>query len=94
MHVTLRPRFEAMVQEWVRHGDFSDAADVVEEALRRMEEQDRLQLEHLRAELQVGLDQVERGEVREFTPEVQAEIWENGLKRFRAGRRPNPDVLP
>jgi antitoxin ParD1/3/4 len=94
MNVTLSPRFEAMIRDRIEHGDYADAADVVEEALLRMEQEDQAKLERLRAALQLGLDDIENGRVREFTPEVAAELWENGLRKFREGHRPSPDVLP
>jgi len=94
MNVTLSPRFEAMIRERIEHGDYADAADVIEEALLRMEKEDQAKLERLRAALKEGFDQLERGEGREFTPEVAAELWENARRKHREGHRPNPDVLP
>jgi putative addiction module CopG family antidote len=40
MNITLSPRAEAMIRERIEHGDYADAADVVEEALLRMEQED------------------------------------------------------
>lgn len=94
MNVTLSAQFESMIQERVAGGDFVDATDVVEEALRRMESEDRAKLEQLRTAIKVGIDQVERGECREYTQEVHAEILANGLKKFRERRRLNLDVRP
>ncbi len=95
--MTLNSRFDAMIQERIEHGDCADAADavdVVEDALRLLEEHDRLKLERLHAALQIGLDQLDRGEGREFTPDVSAEILANARRKVREGHRPDPDVCP
>jgi antitoxin ParD1/3/4 len=94
MNITLSPRFEAMIRERIERGDYADAADVVEEALLRMEQEDQAKLERLRAALQLGLDDVEAGRVREYTPEVRAEILANARRKVREGHRPDPDVVP
>ena len=94
MNIMLSPRFEAMIRERIEHGDYADAADVVEEALLRMEREDQAKLERLRAALKVGIDQLERGEGREYTPKVHAEILANARRKIREGYQPDPDVCP
>lgn len=94
MNVTLSPRFDEMVRDWIEHGDFTDARDVVEEALLRMKRDDEAKLERLRAALQIGLDELDRGEGREYTPELRAEILANARRKIREGHRPDPDVCP
>ncbi len=94
MNVTLSPRFEAMIRDRIEHGDYADAADVVEEALLRMEQEDQAKLERLRAALKVGLDELDRGEGREYTSELRAEILANARRKIREGHRPDPDVCP
>ncbi len=94
MPVTLSADLEAIIRDHVASGDFADASAVVAEALRLLDEHNQLKLERLRAALQVGLDDIEQGRYREFTPEVATELWENGLRKVREGHRSNPDVLP
>jgi antitoxin ParD1/3/4 len=60
MNVTLPPRFEALVEEKVMSGRYADASEVIQEALRLLDEHERLQ--HLRAALALGPEQIERGE--------------------------------
>lgn len=58
MNVNLTPRLEEMVRAKVSSGLYSSASEVVREALRLMEEQDRLRvakLEELRSEVLRGL---------------------------------------
>jgi antitoxin ParD1/3/4 len=66
MNVSLTPELERFVQDKVRSGRYLSASEVVREALRLLDEQDRLRafrLEELRREIAVGLEQAERGEV-------------------------------
>ena len=92
MIVTLTPELEAMVQRKLESGPYADAGEVVREALQLMEERDRLQ--RLRAAVLEGVEQVERGEGRLYTPELRAEIHQAARKMSREGRQPHDDVVP
>ena len=61
--------------------------------MRLLDEQER-QIEELRATLQVGLDQLDRGESAPFTPELVEQMRREAEERFRRGERPKPDVVP
>jgi antitoxin ParD1/3/4 len=59
MNINLTPQLEEMVRQKVNSGLYTSASEVVREALRLMEEKDRLraaQLEQLRQDIQEGLD--------------------------------------
>lgn len=59
MNVNLTPQLEELVRSKVISGMYSSASEVVREALRLMDEQDRLRrvkLDGLRRELRKGLD--------------------------------------
>jgi putative addiction module CopG family antidote len=59
MNVSLTPEFEKMVNKRVKSGMYNSASEVVREALRLLDEQDRLRaikLEALRREVQEGFD--------------------------------------
>ena len=59
MNVNLTPQLEEMVRTKVSSGMYTSASEVVREALRLMEEQDRLRaakLEQLRQDIRKGLD--------------------------------------
>jgi antitoxin ParD1/3/4 len=65
MNISLTPQLEAFVQEKVASGLYSSASEVVRDALRMLEEQDRVKatkLEMLRREIQKGIDELDRGE--------------------------------
>lgn len=58
MNINLTPQLEEMVRQKVNSGLYTSASEVVREALRLMEEKDRLReakLEQLRQDIQDGL---------------------------------------
>jgi len=59
MNVNLTPQLEALVRSKVNSGMYTSASEVVREALRLMDEQDRLRqvkLDGLRSEVRKGID--------------------------------------
>jgi antitoxin ParD1/3/4 len=72
MNVSLTPELEAMIRQQVDSGRYNNASEVVREALRLLDEHQRVQ--HLRSLLAVGLEQAQRGELVEFTPELVEDI--------------------
>jgi len=84
MNVSLTPQLEALVQRKVESGLYGSASEVMREALRLLEERDRLRsmrLEALRAEIQQGLDSGEP------TPLDMDAIKACGRKRLAAERK-------
>jgi antitoxin ParD1/3/4 len=84
MNVSLTPQLEALVQRKVESGLYGSASEVMREALRLLEERDRLRsmrLEALRAEIQQGLDSGEP------TPLDMGVIKARGRKRLAAERK-------
>ena len=84
MNVSLTPELEAMVAEKVKSGLYNSASEVVREGLRLVREQDQLReirLNELRAEIQKGIDSLERGEskpldVEDLKARVRAQVEE------------------
>ncbi|MFT7389630.1 MAG: antitoxin ParD1/3/4 [Candidatus Endobugula sp.] len=65
MNVLLRPQLEHFVKQKVNTGLYNSASEVLREALRLLEEQDNVKqhkLDALRKDLDVGLEQLDRGE--------------------------------
>jgi antitoxin ParD1/3/4 len=68
MNVSLTPELEQLIHKKVETGLYLSASEVVREALRLLDERDKLQamkFEELRREIQVGIDQADRGELLE-----------------------------
>ena len=66
MNVTLSTEAESIVLAKVRSGDYRSESEVVQVALRLLEERDRLRdaaLEELRVAVRIGIVQADRGEL-------------------------------
>ena len=83
MNVSLTPELEEMVAQKVKSGLYNSASEVVREGLRLVREQDQLReirLNELRAEIQKGIDSLERGDYstynsgQELADELNAEL--------------------
>jgi antitoxin ParD1/3/4 len=91
MNVSLTPELERFVNAKVGSGRYHSASEVIREGLRLLKQQDEVnehQLEELRREIQIGIDQEERGQVSAFTKETLKEIKAQGRKRLVADRNP------
>lgn len=83
MNVNLTPQLEDMVRKKVASGLYNSASEVVREALRLMEQQDRLRaakLEQLQQDIREGL---ESGEPTAWNPEE----FKREARRKRAARQ-------
>ena len=68
-NVNLNEHFDRFIDDGITSGRFSNASEIVVEALRLLEEreqEDRAKLEWLRAAAKEGFDQLDRGEGIEF----------------------------
>ncbi len=86
MNVNLTPELERLIQDKVASGLYNNQSEVVREALRLLEEQDRLRELHvakLRAALAKGLEQADRAETLDGD-EVVREMREFLRERRRA----------
>lgn len=70
MHVSLTPELENQVKRKVDSGLYNNASEVVRESLRLMLERDAIR-DRLRAEIQVGHEQLKRGEGVSVTTEAE-----------------------
>jgi antitoxin ParD1/3/4 len=93
MNVTLSPEVEDLIRQKVESGLYSDASEVVHDALRQMDERDR-QLAWLREEVAKGVADIERGDTIPYTPELREEMIQNAIRRAKAGEKPSTDVVP
>ena len=89
MNVSLTPHLERFIDRKVRQGTYQTASEVIREALRLLAERDQkgtLELQRLRREIAVGLEQIEMGQVGPLNiKKIKAE----GRKRHAARRLPS-----
>lgn len=91
MNVSLTPELEKLVNERVRSGMYSSASEVVREALRLLKAQEELRrqkLEDLRKEIQIGLDQLNRGEAAPLNLEAMKRRLRKRLRQGRNAKNP------
>lgn len=84
---SLPPEVESFLRRKVESGMYDSADEVIEEALRLLEERDKLReirLEELRALIRVGIEQADRGELLDEA-EVFGPIREKLRKRMESG---------
>ena len=93
MHINLSQEMEQYLQSKVGTGFYSNSSEVVRDAIRRMREEDE-KLAALRAAVQIGDGQLDRGEGVAYTPERLETITANALANARRGKKANPDVAP
>jgi antitoxin ParD1/3/4 len=92
MSIQLSPQVEALIRAKVDSGQYASADEVVRAAIPLLDERDRLR--HLRSLLAVGLEQADRGELIDLTPELLDDIDREVDERYRRGDQPSPDVCP
>lgn len=93
MNISLTPELEQYVNGKVQGGMYHSASEVIREGLRLLKEKDELhqrKLEELRAAVQVGIDQADRGRVKPLTDDLVADIKARGRERRAAGARKRP----
>jgi antitoxin ParD1/3/4 len=90
MNVSLTPELEQYVNKRVQSGLYHSASEVIREGLRLLKEKDEVhqrKLEQLRREVQIGVDQADRGQVSKFNKETLKEIKRQGRARLAADRK-------
>ncbi|MCL2648335.1 MAG: type II toxin-antitoxin system ParD family antitoxin [Phycisphaerales bacterium] len=84
-NISLTPELEEFIQSKVDSRMYQTAGEVAREALRLMarQEQDRqAKLEALKRDVQIGLDQLDRGEYIESKDLTVERIRQGAIKRF------------
>lgn len=91
MSIAIKPELEAKILRLVERGVYPDSNAVLDAAIASLED---ARLADLRAKLQIGIDQLERGETVEWTARLMDELFENARQRAARGEMPHPDVCP
>jgi len=89
--VKLTERMERFIAERVAAGDYADADEAIRAGLRLLEREQRLyerKLERLKEAVQLGFDQIDRGEYRDIA-DVEAYFDELDAEVDRRLRKPD-----
>ncbi|MDP9363771.1 MAG: type II toxin-antitoxin system ParD family antitoxin [Chloroflexota bacterium] len=92
MALGLAPGLEAIVRERIESGRYANDGAVIDEALRLLEERDKL--EHLRALVDEAGAAVARGEIVGWTPDLLDRMLREAIEGHRNGGPIDADVLP
>jgi antitoxin ParD1/3/4 len=93
MKLELNEKYDTLIQRKIDTGCYANAAEVVENALREMNERDE-RLELLRAAIAVGEADIAAGRVYDWTENSMDELMREAREASRAGTPIDPDVLP
>lgn len=89
MDISLTPKLEKFVESKVASGEFGSASEVIQEALHLMDEvekEEQQKLEELRREIQIGIDEADRGELFDFDEVIQELREKYGTVKRTSGR--------
>ena len=92
MVIQLTPEAEATIRELIERGEYGDPGAVVEDALRVLAE--RNQYDCLKAAIAVGMEQLERGEAVEWTPDFLDRLKRRSEEHVRLGKPFKDEVIP
>lgn len=87
MNISLNPEIQSYLEEQVKAGRFSSIDEAVNTLLATAKIEEELtpeDIEELRAEVAIGLDELERGEVDEWDP---ADLKRRIRARIEAGKK-------
>jgi antitoxin ParD1/3/4 len=89
MSISLTSDLEQLIRAKVESGLYPSEAEVIRDALRALDERDQdeaAKLEALRRDIQVGLDQIDRGEVAPLDMDViRSEVKARRANRLASG---------
>ncbi len=93
MNIHLAPVDEAHLKQLVEDGHYTSVAEAVRFAVKNFLRESPLNSPFYAA-VRKGEQSLREGRGVAYTPELEDEIWEEGLARAGSERKPNPDVIP
>jgi antitoxin ParD1/3/4 len=91
MNISLTPELEHYIKDKIAGGMYHSASEVVREALRLLRRHDelaRIEVEELRREIQLGLDDLDQGRKTVFDESALEGIKSRGRERLAREQRP------
>ena len=85
---------EHFIRSTVETGYYSNAAELVRDAVRRMRESFGSRQSAFDRAIALGDADILAGRTVPYTPELLEQITQDGIRDAAAGIRPNPDVCP
>jgi antitoxin ParD1/3/4 len=93
MHVNLSAEMEGFIKSKVASGFYSNATEVIRDAIRRMQA-DEIRISAWQSAIKQGADQLDRGEGIAYSPAVLENITKSAIEAMHSGKPMDSDVLP
>lgn len=87
MNIVFPPVDEQFIKAKIDAGYYSNATELVRDAVRRLRERDTSRYDELRAALAVGEDDYAAGRYEEYTPKLLKTISKEVLSEKRKGKK-------
>lgn len=94
MNINFPPVDERYIKSKVGGGFYSNATELVRDAVRRMRERDDSPHARLVAALEAGEQAIREGRTVPYTPDFLDECEKRACRNLAEGKELNPDVLP
>lgn len=94
MNIVFPPVDESYIKAKIEDGFYSNATELVRDAVRRLRELDDSKYIRLMSAIEVGEQAAREGRTQSYTPELLEQIEQNSRQFAAEGRKPNPDVCP
>ncbi|MBF0152248.1 MAG: hypothetical protein HQL64_00680 [Magnetococcales bacterium] len=94
MNIEFSPVDENYIREKVKKGYYSNAAELVCDAVRHMRQQEISRQALLEAALELGEQDIAAGRTLPYTPSLLDQIEQDARQQVCAGKDPHPDVVP
>jgi len=92
MHINLSPEMEQYIKTKVSSGFYGNATEVIRDAIRRMEAQER-QIAAFQAAVAKGDAELDRGEGVPYTRTLMESLTQTALQEMHSDKPINPDVI-
>lgn len=94
MNIVFPPVDESYIKAKIADGFYSNATELVRDAVRRLREVDDNRFNRLMAALDVGEQDARHGRLEPYTPELMTQIAQDAERHAAEGRQADPDVCP
>jgi len=91
--LNLGESYETFIRNEVDSGKYASDTDVICGALRFMQDE-KQRLAYLGELISVGDEQIKRGEVQDFTPELRKRITQQAIQNSKAGKLVKDGTMP
>jgi antitoxin ParD1/3/4 len=95
MHLNLGEPYETYIQDEIKAGLYSNATELIRDALRRMKEnKERRRIQHIHALVAIGEAQIAKGEGIPYTDDFMDSVMKGAIENLNAGTPIPHEVKP